>query len=325
MNMGLAAGIALLVLWVVIKRWRVRYRVEVTHNLRAPADAVWAALADFEQWPRWSPWLMHEPDAHLHFERPTEVGGFYTWTGQRIGAGRITHTARPAPHTLHAELQFLKPFKARADIVIELRALDALNTKVRWRMDGQLPIFMAPMKATMQTMMAKDFELGLARLAGAVNPQAPHPSIEFGEVAERMSFHAISHRETTTLAALPQVFGQWMPQLGALAGGACIEAPLGVYHRIDDKTGEVDVEVAYPVAADTPGASLIRGGRYFKVTLKGDYQFLRLAWHAAHGQARMRQLKWDPRSPALERYLSDPAQVPQPNDWVTELYLPVQE
>ncbi len=325
MNVWLWLVVGLLVVWLLLKRWRVDYAVEVTQNLRAPSDAVWAAVEDFEQWPSWSPWLLHEPEAQLRFERPREIGGHYDWSGQRIGAGRITHTARPSAHTLEAELRFLRPFKASAQITIEVRALDALNTKVRWRMAGQLPIFMAPMKAKLQALMSKDFELGLALMAGALNPEAPHPTITFGEVAERVSFHAISHREVSSLEALPQVYGQWMPTLRAQAGDACAEPPLGVYHRINDKTGEVDVEVAYPVAEGTPGATLIRGGHYFKVTLQGDYRFLKLAWHAAHGQARMRKLPWDSSSPALERYLSDPAQVPNPNQWVTELYVPVKE
>ena len=325
MNTWLLLGLVLLALWVLLKRWRVSYHVEVTQNLRAPSEAVWAAVEDFEQWPNWSPWLLHEPDAKLQFERPREVGGTYRWEGQRIGAGIITHTARPGEHTLQAELRFLRPFKAVVHTTIEVRALDALNTKVRWSLQGQLPIFMAPMKAMMQEMLGKDFELGLARMAGVLNPDAPHPTITFGEVAERVSFHAISHRETSTLDALPQVYGQWMPTLKAQAGDACLEPPLGVYHRINAKTGEVDVEVAYPVAEGTPGANLIRGGHYFKVTLQGDYKFLKLGWHAAYGQARMRKLPWDASSPALERYLTDPAQVPNPNEWVTELYVPVKE
>lgn len=325
MNLGLILALGLLAVWLIVRYARISYTVAVSQTLPAPVKRVVEAIEDFEQWPLWSPWLLHDPNASLQFDRPRKLGGSYSWQGRRIGAGRITHSARPDPHTLHMQLQFLRPFKASAKACFEVQAQGDPQSQVRWSMSGKLPIFLLAMKATLQDLMRKDFELGLARLAGVLNPQAPHPRIEFAELAERASFHALSQRQTTTLQALPQVFAQAMPMLKAQAGDACTQPPLGVYHRIDAKTGAVDLEVAYPVAADHPGATLVRGGHYFRVILKGDYRFLRLAWHAAYGQARMRKLKWDARSPALERYLSDPATTADSNDWLTELYLPVRE
>ena len=325
MNAGWWVGLLLLAAWLLLKRARVSYAVNVTQNLRAPQAKVWAAIEDLAQWPRWSPWALHAPDADPQFERPRDVGGVYRWDGQGVGAGRITCTGRPSEHTLQVELHLWRPVQLKASTTLEVRELDALNTKARWTLSGQLPLYLAPMRPRLQRLLSQDLELGLLRLAGAVNPAASHPRLSFGEVAERVSFHAISHRESTTTQGLAQVFGEWLPQLKAQAGEACVDAPLGVYHRIDAQSDEVDLEIACPVPEGTSGAHVIRGGHYFKVTLQGDLKFLRLAWHAAHSQARMRQLKWDANSPALERYLSDPAQVPQPNGWITELYLPVQE
>ena len=325
MNTGLWLVVALLALWVVAKRVKVHYRVQTSLRMAAPEAQVLAAITDFEQWPHWSPWLMHEPDCILRFQNPTEVGGHYDWDGQRIGAGRITHLSRPDAHTIPTELQFLRPFKAKALATLTVRALNADECDVQWTMDGALPVFMAPMRRLMSEMLTKDFELGLAHLAGYLNPQAEHPVITFESTMERPSFHAVTQRESTTLSQLPEVFNRLLADLATRAGDAVCDAPMGVYHRINPKSGAVDMEVALPVAEFTPGATLVRGGHYARTTLRGNYRFIQLAWHAAYGQARMNKHKWDAQSPALERYVVGPDQTPDSNAWVTELYLPVKE
>lgn len=325
MNAALPLLFALIVLWLLVKRLTIGYTVDVSATIEAPQAHVDVMIGDFEHWLQWNPWLMQEPDAQITLVSPDAIGGEYRWQGRLIGAGVIRHLSRAPAHQFNMALSFLRPFKAHSRLVFVTTALDDQRTEVRWKMQGRLPLMMAPMRTWMSKMLAVDFELGLARLGGYANPQSPHPVITFGEREDRASFHALASSHHTSLTHLPEVVGPAFEALVAIANGAISDAPIAVYHRIDGKSNSVEMEATLPVEETTPGAVLIRGGYYFKTVLQGDYQFLKVAWHAAYGQARMRKYKWDSSSPALERYVIGRAQSNNSNDWVTELYIPIKE
>ena len=325
MNAALPLLFALIVLWLMVKRLSLGYTVDVHATIQAPQAQVDAMIGDFEQWQKWSPWLMQEPDAHITLESPDSDGGEYRWQGRLIGSGLIRHLSREPAHQFVMSLSFLRPFKAQSLLMFVTTAVDDQHTEVQWKMQGRLPLMMAPMRGWMRRMLAVDFELGLARLGGCANPQSPHPVITFEEPEDRSSFYALTSNHQTTLAELPQVIGPAFEALAVAAAGAASDVPVAVYHRVNTRSTAVALEATVPVKETTPGAVLIRGGYYFKVVLRGDYRFLKVAWHAAYGQARMRKYKWDSSSPALERYVIGPTQSADSNNWVTELYLPIKE
>jgi hypothetical protein len=65
------------------------------------------------------------------------------------------------------------------------------------------------------------------------------------------------------------------------------------------------------------------GGRHYRVTLTGGYDYLELAWYAAVAHARMLKLKLDKHRPMLEVHEKDPSSVASPKDLRTALYLPL--
>lgn len=69
--------------------------------------------------------------------------------------------------------------------------------------------------------------------------------------------------------------------------------------------------------------TVYNGGRYFKTTLKGGYDFLELAWHAAYSHLCTHKIKFDKKRPGLAVYENDPTQVEHTNQIITSLYIPV--
>ena len=65
------------------------------------------------------------------------------------------------------------------------------------------------------------------------------------------------------------------------------------------------------------------GGRFFKVSLKGSYDFLEMTWYSAMSHLRMRKLKMDKSRPSMEVYENDPGAVKDTNDLETTLYIPL--
>jgi effector-binding domain-containing protein len=83
--------------------------------------------------------------------------------------------------------------------------------------------------------------------------------------------------------------------------------------------------MAVPVkpGSDLANVRSFSGGRYYKMWLRGDYQFLDLAWYKIFSQVRMLKLKFDAKRPSLEIYENDPESVDDSNELSTCLYLPV--
>jgi uncharacterized protein YndB with AHSA1/START domain len=139
-------------------------------TIPAPRATVFDLLVDFHRWREWSPWEDIDPELRRTYSgAQSGVGAVYEWDGNRkVGAGRMEITSADAPSRLQLALQFLKPFKSSNTTTFELDERDG-RTHVTWRMVGPktfmtrfMGIFMS-----MDKMVGRDFEKGLARLADA--------------------------------------------------------------------------------------------------------------------------------------------------------------
>ena len=89
------------------------FRVQRSLEIEAPIEAAFAAVLDLKSWPHWSPWLMHEPVADLVYsDNYQSEGGYYSWEGKVVGAGKLTHLEIRPNRSIHQQIEFLKPFKS---------------------------------------------------------------------------------------------------------------------------------------------------------------------------------------------------------------------
>ena len=135
-------------------------------------QTVFNKVRDFRSWAEWSPWLMHEPDTRLEFSQsPEQEGGWYTWDGDRVGAGKLTHVSIEPPDRIEERIEFLRPFKSVSAVWWEFVDRDG-QTEVSWNMKGAMPFFFRFMTRMMSVMIGKDYDLGLALLRGTLDPRA---------------------------------------------------------------------------------------------------------------------------------------------------------
>lgn len=305
-----------------------RFRVERRLEIEAPAQFAFEAVADFKSWPEWSPWLMHEPEAELVYsENCRQAGGYYTWDGKRLGAGKLTHLELQ-PHTrIEQRIEFLRPYKTCNRVTWEFESRGD-KTLVSWAMSGRMPFLLRFLAERMEPRIGRDFALGLARLNGYVNADAAHPTLEFvgDEDLDDFSYWAIpSHGNLRQLeAARPSA-------LETLTRAAEGKTGLGLtlYHRFDPLAVIYHAEIAIPLSTATPGSNHTQrefhGGRYFRMTLRGDHRFLPLGWYALYSHCRLHRRKIDRRRPALEIYHQLPTQTADGNRVVTALYAPLKD
>jgi hypothetical protein len=319
-------AVALLAGLAYLARLDGRFRVERKFELDAPAQFAFEAIADFKSWPEWSPWLLHEPDAEIGFSDDCrQAGGYYSWNGKRLGAGKLTHLELQPHSRIEQQIEFLRPFRATNRIGWSFEKLGE-KTLVSWEMSGRMPFLMRFMAAKMEPVIGRDFELGLARLNGYVNADAEHPSIEFGDAEELEDF---SYWSIPSNGNLRQLETARPAALEALVRAADGKTGLGLtlYHRFDPLAGEIRAEIAIPVGAATPASNYtqreFQGGRYLQLTLRGHHRFLPLGWYALYTHCRMYRRKIDRSRPALEIYQQPPQQGADSNRIVTALYAPL--
>ncbi len=143
------------------------FRVERSATIAAPPEEVYAMIADFHQWPAWSPYEKLDPAMKKTFSGATSgEGAVYEWEGNsQAGSGRIEIIEAQAPNQLTMTLNMIKPFNCHNEVVFTI-ARQGESKNVTWAMQGQQPFIGKVMSLfmNMDKMVGGQFEEGLANL-----------------------------------------------------------------------------------------------------------------------------------------------------------------
>lgn len=326
----IALAIILVAMLIVLALLDGEFEVERERSYHRDIQSVFDKIRDYRAWPEWSPWLMHEPDAELNYSDNTrDVGASYTWDGHYIGAGKIETVALANPREMECRLQFLRPFKSTARVFFYLREVNG-QTHVTWRMKSEMPFLFRFMVPKMKSMIGHDYDLGLAMLAGALNPANEHPRIDFVGEKNHPDQRALCESFKGQLADMQVAMEKGFPALAAHVteqGGTISAPPAAVYHKVDIQKMYFECDMAVPVEGEiTEGEYQLKtlpGGKYFQVDVYGSYDFLELAWYSAMCHIEMTKKKYDKKRPSMEVYATDPASVAHSNELKTVLLIPI--
>ncbi len=153
------------------------YTVERRTDVGAPAERVRAELEDLHRWRAWSPWEGLDPALSRTYTGPESgPGAAYAWSGnRRAGRGRM-EVLESTPAAVSIAIAFEKPFPSTSTstFVLEPQGADGATTRVTWRMTGPRPLLLRVLGPvlTMDTIVGKDFEKGLAQLRAVAEAPA---------------------------------------------------------------------------------------------------------------------------------------------------------
>ena len=143
------------------------FSVQRSTTIRAPADKIHTLINDFHRWGEWSPWEKLDPEMKRTFSgTPAGVGTIYEWTGNsKVGAGRMEIMTSAPASKVDIKLDFIRPFEGH-NVTIFTLTPQGQTTQVNWTMNGPAPFITKLMGVfvSMDTMIGKDFESGLANL-----------------------------------------------------------------------------------------------------------------------------------------------------------------
>lgn len=146
------------------------FRVVRRASIPASPEIIAALITDFHRWKDWSPWEKIDPTMKRSYFGPASgVGAAYAWDGTtKVGRGRM-EILEVTPSKVTIKLDFIKPFEAH-NIVEFTLAPYGDGTDVTWSMQGPNPFIAKVMSlvVSMDAMVGKDFEAGLANLKAAL-------------------------------------------------------------------------------------------------------------------------------------------------------------
>jgi uncharacterized protein YndB with AHSA1/START domain len=142
-------------------------RVVRTTLVQAPPEKIFAFINDFRLWSAWSPYEARDPSMQRTYGNVTVGrGAVYEWSGDRnVGQGRMEIIAADAPSRVAIKLDIVKPMEGHNIVTFSLQTVGR-DTEVTWAMDAPMPYMSRVMSVfiNMDTMIGKDFEVGLAKL-----------------------------------------------------------------------------------------------------------------------------------------------------------------
>jgi uncharacterized protein YndB with AHSA1/START domain len=143
------------------------FRIARATRVNAPPEKIFSLINDLHRWESWSPYEKRDPALkRTHSGAANGKGAVYEWEGnKKVGQGRMEITDSAPASKITIKLDFFKPFEAHnfAEFTLEP---EGSSTHVTWAMSGPnlclgkvMSLFLS-----MDKMVGKDFEIGLANL-----------------------------------------------------------------------------------------------------------------------------------------------------------------
>ncbi len=161
----LAVAIAIVLILAVAKPDT--FSVRRAAMVKAPPDKIFSLINDFHRWGSWSPWENRDPAMKRTYSgAESGKGAVYAWDGNKnVGSGRMEILDASSPSKIVIKLDFFKPFEAHNTAEFTMQPQGGA-TDVIWVMHGPAPFMSKVMQVfmNMDSMIGKDFEIGLANL-----------------------------------------------------------------------------------------------------------------------------------------------------------------
>ena len=309
----------------------VPYHVERSITIDVPAEKSFAVVQDFNEWPKWSPWLIMEPSAKVTVSGDGKsVGDVYSWSGELVGAGELEHKKVEAPSSTENEIRFIEPFASSATTGFRVASISGNpnQSKVTWLMDGKIP---SMMKDMMAAWIGMDYDRGLSMLkeyceTGDVVTKLEVPG-ETGRPA--MSYLGIS--KECEFSKLSDSMGQAFDELDEKLKSIGVEPKgriLAIYTEFDMIKSHVEYIAAFPVESEPESLpenvsfGQIPAHRAFHVAHAGPYRNVGNGWATGIQHLRVKKYKQSKSIMPYELMSTDIAGVPE-SEIRTDIYFPL--
>ncbi|MGB6268588.1 MAG: SRPBCC family protein [Olleya sp.] len=310
------------------------YQVEKSKTIQAPASLIYNEVIDFKNWEDWNAWIEEKPEMTISYpEKTNGIDGSYSWEDEGETGTMKTTDANPNT-SISQEMQFGE--YPKSDVKWEFTPNEDGSTEVKWTISGKnLPFgfkAFAAFTGGMEKQIGPYYERSLELLNRKVVESMKQFSIKVDGVTTHSGgfylYNTTSCKMDDFKAKMQDMLtkvGQYFANNKIIPSGA----PFVIYHKWDVENNSVMFSCAMPTAdrVITTDSNILTGQLApfdaLKTTLTGNYTHLEEAWNTAMKYQADNNLIPDKTGVALEVYLTDPTNTPNPADWITEIYLPI--
>ncbi len=150
------------------------FRVTRSALISGPPELAFEQVNDLHNFHEWSPWAKMDPNCRTVFDGPTAgPGASFSWSGKKVGQGRMTQTENRPNELIRFRLDFEKPFKGTNIAEFTFKP-EGSQTVVTWSMSGKYNFVMKAMGLILNCdkMCGDQFEKGLADMDALVKSRA---------------------------------------------------------------------------------------------------------------------------------------------------------
>lgn len=308
-----------------------KYLVERSIYIEHPIDKVWPLIYEFENWKAWSPWLILDPNATVNIhQKPEGVGSKYDWEGELVGAGEIEHLKIDDKKHIDEEIRFLKPWKSKSNVYWNFEEKDG-GVSVTWGMKGSMPFFFRFMTKQMDAMIGNDYDRGLKMLREFVSTGKISSSITYDGVVDVPEKKYMGKYVECKMDEIGDSMKEALGEVDTYVKENDLkpESVTSIYHKFDfvnkscKYTSGVFVSESDDLRENSFKIDKLPATKALKITFKGNYENLGNAWSAGFTYSRYKKLKQNKKLAPYEVYVNDPQEVENPDEWITEVYIPV--
>lgn len=307
-----------------------KFNVSRSVDINAPSENVYAMIYDYKKWPEWSPWAQRDKKMENKYTgNPGEIGHKNTWISASEGSGSQEIVEVRNNEYIKSKLVFTD-FDGETFTELILKP-EGNKTKVTWTMNGsEFPFIFRGFMYLMggNKMIEKDYDEGLANLKKVVEAMPKTPAITY-EIVEVPEIIYVGIRMKINASKVDaQLFGSSYEKIGKAIGNntEVVGMPFSIGHAFDEKTGEMDLEIALPVKKEIKvsgelACNKIPAGKCTKYIYMGPYEGTEKAWPPYYDEVMK---KYKARFSGYEVYANDPATVKSPSEYITWLMIPIE-
>ncbi|WP_405377697.1 SRPBCC family protein [Nonlabens sp. Asnod3-A02] len=313
-----------------------KYDITESRIIAAPPSLIYDQLADFKEWDNWNPWLEDEETTSTMGTQTKGVDGNYSFTDP-YGNGKMTITGiEPNKYVAMNMFYDNGMTSSNSDVIMDLERVEN-GTKVTWNIKGEQGLLDKVMTTVlgfnMEDEIKPKYTAGLENLDDYVNNQMSVHQVHVDGIIETGGGYFLYMSSSTKREKLQIVKSQMLQNIMSYMNRNHIDMygmPRVVYEKIDPTNNSVLFSAALPVENREITAtnsnilsSYQEPGKAVKITLNGAYSNLAEAWRKGEEFISQNGLVKAIASP-YEIYKTDPMLTPNPADYRTEIYIPIE-
>lgn len=302
-------------------------------TIKSPKSTLFNYVNDFRNWETFGSWKKEDPKMEFYYPNNTVgAGGSYSWKGSE-GDGEMKTLSVKENESIHQKMDFNGSL---SDVYWTFK--DTIGgTKVTWRSKGTMNFgfkIYSAFQGGPDNVIGKMYEKSLSNLYKTIDYELNTYSIKVIGPVKKLGCFYLRQTINSKISNVPKNLRIMIPKLIHFFKKnqiAMYGKPFVLYHTFDVANGITKFSVCIPIKEAvfiSEGSDVSSGQLYsfqaVKTILIGDYSHSKEAWNKTSEYLSKNNLSQNTSIASVELYVKNIAQIANPSQWITEIYIPIQ-